>query len=118
MRIFNSFDDRDRACIAALFLQDEPRVKVIIDDGLSTVPHDGLASVFDSQLPDVIDGNSEALIYVPDKFKNLNYLDENYEEKSVYVSPQTIYVFKMVDGVMTVISYSGTAIRQLLVEGM
>jgi hypothetical protein len=49
---------------------------------------------------------------------DLIYFDENYEEKIIKVSPNKVYVFKLVDDVMTVKSYEGNELRKLIVEGI
>ncbi len=94
------------------------RVQVIIDDGTATIAQGENTSVFDSHLPDLIDGNSEALLYVPDDFKTINYYDENYNKQPLAVSPQVIYAFRLVNGEMKVEPYAGPALRRLLIGGM
>lgn len=114
----NHFTFHDVVEIVALLLGDEERVKVIIDDGTATVAQGEYSSLFDSQLPDVIDGNSEALLYVPDTFRTIKYLDEDYNEQTLNVSPQVIYAFRLVNGKMKVEPYAGPALRRLLIGGM
>ena len=118
MNIKTTFTEHDCAAMTALYLQDGMRVLVVIDDGTATTPQPGYESLIDSQLPNVIDGNSEALLYVPDDFKTIKYLDEDYNEQTLNVSPQVIYAFRLINGKMKVEPYAGPALRQLLISGM
>ena len=120
MKTKNILEIHDCAALVALLLEDpvNMRVQVIIDDGTATVAQGANASVFDSHLPDVIDGNSEALLYVPDTFKTIKYLDADYNEQPLAVSPQVIYAFRLVNGEMKVEPYAGPALRRLLIGGM
>ena len=49
---------------------------------------------------------------------DLIYPDENYEEKIIKVSPNSVCVFKLVDGVMFAKRYEGNELRKLIVEGI
>lgn len=118
MKINALIDKHDRAALVALLLEDWRRVSVIIDDGIATVRESGSEPLFDTYLSSVIDGNSEALLYVPDTDKAIQYLDENYEKQMITVSPTVVYKFRIVDGKMVVKAYGGKDLRELLLEGI
>ncbi|MBR4726844.1 MAG: hypothetical protein IK080_03035 [Clostridia bacterium] len=118
MNIKTTFTDHDRAAMTALYLQDGMRVLVIIDDGTATIPQPGYESLIDSQLPNVIDGNSEALAYVADRAKTIQVYDQDYKKHDVQVNDQTVYVFRMAEGRLAVTTYAGASLRQLLINGL
>ena len=118
MKHNDHFTQHDIAEIVALMLEDGSRVKVIIDDGTATIPIGGYSSLIDSHLPDVIDGNSDALVYVADKAKEIQAYDENYDKHAMPVNDVSVYVFHMDGGRLAVTAYSGAALRRLLCEGI
>lgn len=67
---------------------------------------------------DLLLENFSALALTVFESGDLIYLDENYEEKTIKVSPNAVYVFKLVDYVVTVKSYEGNELRKLIVEGI
>lgn len=118
MDIKTSYEAHDIAALTALYLRDGMRVQAIVDDGTDCINMGEYKSVFDSHLPDVIDGNSEALLYVPDKDKELTYEDEDYNPQKIKVWRNLLYMFRMIDGKMIVTCYSGSELRRLLVDGV
>ena len=118
MKINNIFETHDVVEIVALLLADGERVKVIIDDGTATVAQGEYTSLLDSHLPDVIDGNSEVLLYVPNDRKTIEYLDDDYNKQKVFVSDQVLYAFRLTDGKMTVKAYGGRDLLRLLASDM
>jgi hypothetical protein len=85
----------------------------------------GVASTIDeantfvqNEIYGVLDGIYNAVVLTSFESGELTYLDENYEEKTINVYPNSLYVFKLVDYVVTVRRYESNEIRQLILEGV
>lgn len=67
---------------------------------------------------DVVDGACEACVYTVCKNGYIYYTDENYEKVKQFASLSSLYLFKMVDGVMTLTEWRECDILRLLKEGV
>lgn len=75
-------------------------------------------SIIANDIFNVIDGFKTAIVLTTFEEGDVYYFDENSEEKTIRIFPNCVYVFKLVDYVMTVRCYGVYEIRQLILEGV
>ena len=110
----------DWKLLASLFvlsmLDFNQQLSVMIDDGSESEAQ--VQSRFESFNMDVIDGNTQAMLFVSVRNGTRAYLDENYDEHGMMIVKGNLYLLRMQNGALTVESCAGESLRQLLVQGV
>lgn len=101
------------ALVAVAMLQESGKTETIV--GCSA--EDISSSIFGFSMQ-VLDGTIDAIVFTVFESGEVAWFSESYEEKTAYVSANTVYVFRLVDGVAVLESYSQNKLRNLILEGI
>ena len=99
--------------IVIALLSDSGRIETVVGNNVEDIS----SAVFGMSMQ-LADGMLEAVVFAAFESGEITWVDENYEERTASVAPNSVYVLRFADGATVLEAYTGSELRSLITEGI